>query len=71
MVEQARAVIIGGGIGGTSIAYHLAELGWKYALRAGSGGCPYPARAAAPGQEPRKISRNRGLEYRMLFLNPK
>jgi 4-methylaminobutanoate oxidase (formaldehyde-forming) len=28
MVEQARAVIIGGGIGGTSIAYHLAELGW-------------------------------------------
>ncbi|HEX4897154.1 MAG TPA: FAD-dependent oxidoreductase [Candidatus Limnocylindrales bacterium] len=28
MVEQARAVIIGGGVGGTSIAYHLAELGW-------------------------------------------
>jgi len=27
-VEQARAVIIGGGVGGTSIAYHLAELGW-------------------------------------------
>ena len=29
MVEQARAVIIGGGVGGTSIAYHLTELGWK------------------------------------------
>ena len=28
MVEQARAVIIGGGVGGTSIAYHLTELGW-------------------------------------------
>ncbi|HEY2917237.1 MAG TPA: FAD-dependent oxidoreductase [Candidatus Limnocylindrales bacterium] len=28
MVEQARAVVIGGGVGGTSIAYHLAELGW-------------------------------------------
>jgi 4-methylaminobutanoate oxidase (formaldehyde-forming) len=28
-VEQARAVIIGGGVGGTSIAYHLTELGWK------------------------------------------
>ncbi len=29
MVEQARAVIIGGGVGGTSIAYHLAERGWS------------------------------------------
>jgi glycine cleavage system aminomethyltransferase T/glycine/D-amino acid oxidase-like deaminating enzyme len=29
VVEHARAVIIGGGVGGTSIAYHLTELGWK------------------------------------------
>jgi 4-methylaminobutanoate oxidase (formaldehyde-forming) len=28
MVEHAQAVVIGGGVGGTSIAYHLAELGW-------------------------------------------
>jgi glycine cleavage system aminomethyltransferase T/glycine/D-amino acid oxidase-like deaminating enzyme len=28
-VEHARAVVIGGGVGGTSIAYHLAELGWS------------------------------------------
>ena len=28
MVQHARAVIIGGGVGGTSIAYHLTELGW-------------------------------------------
>jgi 4-methylaminobutanoate oxidase (formaldehyde-forming) len=28
MAEHARAVIIGGGVGGTSIAYHLGELGW-------------------------------------------
>jgi 4-methylaminobutanoate oxidase (formaldehyde-forming) len=28
-VEHARAVVIGGGVGGTSIAYHLTELGWS------------------------------------------
>ena len=28
VTDQARAVIIGGGVGGTSIAWHLAELGW-------------------------------------------
>ncbi len=27
--EQARAVVIAGGVGGTSIAYHLTQLGWK------------------------------------------
>jgi glycine cleavage system T protein len=28
VVEHARAVVIGGGVGGTSIAYHLTQLGW-------------------------------------------
>jgi glycine cleavage system aminomethyltransferase T/glycine/D-amino acid oxidase-like deaminating enzyme len=27
--ESARCVIVGGGVGGTSLAYHLAELGWE------------------------------------------
>jgi glycine cleavage system aminomethyltransferase T/glycine/D-amino acid oxidase-like deaminating enzyme len=29
VAEQARAVVIGGGVGGTSVAYHLTELGWR------------------------------------------
>ena len=29
MRTRARVVIIGGGVGGTSIAYHLTKLGWK------------------------------------------
>ncbi len=28
LLEQARVVVIGGGITGYSIAYHLAKLGW-------------------------------------------
>src|SRR6478735_5785947 len=32
MADQARAVIIGGGVGGTSVAYHLAERGWTDVL---------------------------------------
>ena len=28
MKEHARAVIIGGGVIGCSVAYHLAEMGW-------------------------------------------
>ena len=29
MTESFRAIVIGGGVGGTSIAYHLAALGWS------------------------------------------
>ncbi len=31
-MDHARALIIGGGVGGTSVAYHLAELGWSDVL---------------------------------------
>ena len=27
--KQARVVIVGGGISGCSVAYHLAKLGWR------------------------------------------
>ena len=43
MADQARVVVIGGGITGCSVAYHLAEAGWtdvilveKAGLTAGS-----------------------------------
>ncbi|TMF15960.1 MAG: FAD-binding oxidoreductase, partial [Chloroflexi bacterium] len=29
MPDRARVVIIGGGVGGTSIAYHLVKRGWR------------------------------------------
>jgi glycine cleavage system aminomethyltransferase T/glycine/D-amino acid oxidase-like deaminating enzyme len=29
VVDHAQAVIIGGGVGGTSVAYHLTALGWR------------------------------------------
>ncbi len=32
MVDEAQAVIIGGGVGGTSIAYHLTARGWRDVL---------------------------------------
>lgn len=28
MTEEVRAVVIGGGVAGTSIAYHLTRMGW-------------------------------------------
>jgi len=28
LIDQARVVIIGGGIAGCSVAYHLAKAGW-------------------------------------------
>ena len=32
MTESFRAIVIGGGVGGTSIAYHLTALGWNEVL---------------------------------------
>ena len=32
MRADARVVVIGGGVAGTSIAYHLARLGWREIL---------------------------------------
>ncbi len=32
MTERFRAIVIGGGVAGASIAYHLTELGWQDVL---------------------------------------
>ena len=29
MKDQARVIVIGGGIMGVSVAYHLTKMGWK------------------------------------------
>src|SRR5205814_10314528 len=32
MKSSARAVVIGGGVVGASVLYHLAKIGWRYVL---------------------------------------
>src|SRR5258706_12753750 len=36
--DSARAVIIGGGVVGCSVAYHLTKLGWRDVVRVEQGG---------------------------------
>jgi glycine/D-amino acid oxidase-like deaminating enzyme len=42
--DHARAVIIGGGVGGTSIAYHLASAAGPTSVLVDPGGAHAPAR---------------------------
>jgi 4-methylaminobutanoate oxidase (formaldehyde-forming) len=49
MREQARAVIIGSGICGSSIAYHLAKLGWKEIILLEQGALLRGTTSHAPG----------------------
>jgi len=37
MKTSARAVVIGGGVVGASVLYHLARIGWTNVLLAGEG----------------------------------
>ena len=46
--SRARCVIVGGGVGGASIAYHLAQLGWQDVVLRG----PQPAHLAARRSTP-------------------
>src|SRR5438132_2784844 len=66
MMERARAVVIGGGVIGCSILYHLAKLGWtdtvvleQYPPRHGSTGHP----AGRVGQLRSSISLTRMMQY--------
>lgn len=48
-VAQARAVIVGAGIVGNCMAYHLAKLGWRDMILIDKGPLPNPgARPATP-----------------------
>jgi glycine cleavage system aminomethyltransferase T/glycine/D-amino acid oxidase-like deaminating enzyme len=47
--EQARVVVIGGGITGVSVAYHLAEAGWKDVLLVEKAGLTAGATSQAAG----------------------
>src|SRR4026209_1999298 len=47
--DQARVVVIGGGITGVSVAYHLAEAGWTDVLLPDKAGPPAGPTARAAG----------------------
>ena len=49
MVDQARVVVIGGGITGVSVAYHLAEAGWTDVLLVEKAGLTAGATSQAAG----------------------
>src|SRR5437667_154956 len=49
MRDRARVVIVGSGIAGASIAYHLAELGWRDVVVLEQGGLVSGTTAHAPG----------------------
>ncbi|HET8785017.1 MAG TPA: FAD-dependent oxidoreductase, partial [Candidatus Limnocylindrales bacterium] len=49
MAEQARVVVIGGGITGVSVAYHLAEAGWTDVLLVEKAGLTAGATSQAAG----------------------
>src|SRR5436309_1877104 len=49
MRDQARVVIIGSGIVGSSIAYHLTELGWQDIVVLEQGPLIYGTTSHAPG----------------------
>jgi glycine cleavage system aminomethyltransferase T/glycine/D-amino acid oxidase-like deaminating enzyme len=49
MTDQARVVVIGGGITGVSVAYHLAEAGWRDVILAEKAGLTAGSTSQAAG----------------------
>ena len=58
---HARAIVVGGGVIGTSTAYHLAKAGWSDILETGNESFRFKASSAAASAATKKKETTRNL----------